>query len=65
MKYRPLYALPNILDEKIAVSQQTWKKLVKKAIKDKSEVAIKFKSYSKLRDKNYKAENLHFKPYIS
>ena len=26
-----LYALPNIIDEQIAVSQQTWKKLVKKA----------------------------------
>ena len=62
-----LYALPNIIDEQIAVSQQTWKKLVKKAIKEKSEEAIKlkFKSYSKLRDKDYESENLHLKPYIT
>ena len=51
-----LYALPNIIDEQMAVSQQTWKKLVKKAIKSK------FKSYSKLKDKNYEAENLQMKP---
>ena len=61
-----LYALPNIIDEQ-TVSQQTWKKLVKKAIKEKSEEAIKlkFKSYSKLRDKDYESENLHLKPYIT
>ena len=62
-----LYALPNIIDENIAVSQQTWKKLVKKAIKEKSEEAIKlkFKSYSKLRDKDYESENFQLKPYIT
>ena len=51
------YALPNIIDShgQKAVSQQTWKRLVKKAIKDKSEEVIKssFKSYSKLKNKNY------------
>ena len=40
---------------------------MKKAIKEKSEEAIKlkFKSYSKLRDKDYESENLHLKPYIT
>ena len=64
-----MYGLPNIIDdpEQKVVSQQTWKKLVKKAIKSKSEEAIKskFKSYSKLRDRNYEAEAFEIKPYIT
>ena len=63
------YALPNIIDShgQKAVSQQTWKRLVKKAIKDKSEEVIKssFKSYSKLKNKNYESENFEIKPYIT
>ena len=40
---------------------------MKKAIKEKSEesIKLKFKSYSKLRDKDYESENLHLKPYIT
>ena len=49
------YGLPNIIDEQIVLSKQSWKKLVKEAILKKSEKAIKLKmqSYSKLRDKDY------------
>jgi hypothetical protein len=61
-----LYGLPNIIDEQIILSRQKWKRLVKEAIKKKSEKAIrsKFQKYSKLRDKNYEVENLDLKPYI-
>ena len=60
------YGLPNIIDEQIVLSKQSWKKLVKEAILEKSEKAIKLKmqSYSKLRDKDYESENLDVKPYI-
>ena len=36
-KLMRFYELPNIVDEEIAVSQQQWKKMVKEAIKVKSE----------------------------
>ena len=61
-----LYELPNIIDEKIVLSKQQWKKMVKDAIKRKSEINLhtNFQSFSKLRNKNYEEDDLAMKPYI-
>ena len=65
-KLMRFYELPNIVDEEIAVSQQQWKKMVKEAIKVKSEKNVhkNFQSLSKLRNKEYETEDLVMKPYV-
>ena len=61
-----LYGLQNIIDEKINLSKSQWKSLVRKAIKNYSEEALKrsFKNYSKLRNKDLELENLEVKDFV-
>ena len=61
-----LYELPNIIDEKIVLSKQQWKKMVKDAIKRKSEINLhtNFQRFQKLRNKNYEEDDLAMKPYV-
>ena len=61
-----LYRLPNIIDEKITLSKLQWKSLVRKAIQNNSEEAIKksFNSYSKLRNKDLENEKFEVKDYV-
>ena len=61
-----LYELLNIIDEKIVLSKQQWKKMVKDAIKRKSEINLhtNFQRFQKLRNKNYEEDDLAMKPYV-
>ena len=60
-----LYDLPNIIDDETVYSKVNWKKLVKEAVRRKSENQIheEVQTYSKLRNK-YDSDVLETKNYI-
>ena len=61
------YSLPDIIDGGIDVSKNSWKQIVKKAVKEKSERDIKkeFSNYSKLEHLKVPSEKLEIKEYVT
>ena len=60
-----LYGLPNIIDQKISQSKQSWRKLVKNAIRRRYEDELKSQfNGSKLKNGPFKTESFEMKEYL-
>jgi len=61
------YNLPDIIDDSLTFSKECWKKIVKKSVKEKSEMKTKkeFEKYAKLAHLDVPEEKLELHEYIN